>query len=94
LVAIVALAFYGYYSRGTVSQAEVSSQTGGSMVSRVEVAPQHSDSIVSSAFQCDGRKYCSQMTSCDEATFFLRNCPSVEMDGNRDGVPCEQQWCN
>jgi len=33
------------------------------------------------------------MTSCDEATYFLRNCPGVEMDGNRDGVPCEQQWC-
>jgi cold shock CspA family protein len=48
----------------------------------------------SSSFQCDGRTYCSQMTSCDEATFFLRNCPNVKMDGNHDGVPCEQQWCN
>jgi len=45
------------------------------------------------AFRCDGRKYCSQMTSCAEATFFLKNCPGVEMDGDHDGVPCEQQWC-
>ena len=44
-------------------------------------------------FQCDGRKYCSQMTSCKEATLFLKNCPGMEMDGNHDGVPCEQQWC-
>jgi len=44
-------------------------------------------------FQCDGRKYCSQMTSCKEAKLFLKNCPGVEMDGNHDGVPCEQQWC-
>ena len=44
-------------------------------------------------FSCDGRKYCSQMTSCAEATYFLRNCPGVKMDGNNDGVPCEQQWC-
>jgi len=22
-----------------------------------------------------------------------RNCPGVKMDGNNDGVPCEQQWC-
>lgn len=44
-------------------------------------------------FQCDGRTYCSQMKSCAEATFFLKNCPGVEMDGDRDGVPCEQQWC-
>jgi len=33
------------------------------------------------------------MTSCAEAKFFLKNCPGVEMDGNHDGVPCEQQWC-
>lgn len=44
-------------------------------------------------FSCDGRTYCSQMTSCAEATFFLKNCPGVKMDGNNDGVPCEQQWC-
>jgi hypothetical protein len=44
-------------------------------------------------FKCDGRTYCSQMTSCEEATFFLRNCPNVKMDGNNDGVPCEKQWC-
>jgi hypothetical protein len=50
--------------------------------------------INSGNFSCDGRIYCSQMTSCEEATFFLRNCPNVEMDGNNDGVPCEKQWCN
>jgi hypothetical protein len=45
-------------------------------------------------FHCDGRVYCSQMTSCAEATFFLENCPGVKMDGGaHDGVPCERQWC-
>jgi|SRR6185436_6268663 hypothetical protein len=44
-------------------------------------------------YQCDGRVYCSQMTSCDEAMFFLHNCPGVKMDGEGDGVPCEKQWC-
>lgn len=47
----------------------------------------------SQTFRCDGRTYCSQMTSCAEATYFLKNCPGVKMDGNNDGVPCEQQWC-
>jgi cold shock CspA family protein len=47
----------------------------------------------SSSFRCDGRTHCSQMTSCAEATFFLRNCPDVKMDGNHDGTPCEEQWC-
>jgi len=44
-------------------------------------------------FRCDGRTYCSQMSSCAEATFFLKNCPGVKMDGNNDGIPCEKQWC-
>lgn len=46
------------------------------------------------SFQCDGRTMCSQMRSCAEATYFLRHCPNTKMDGNHDGEPCEQQWCN
>lgn len=45
------------------------------------------------AFRCDGRQFCSQMTSCAEANYFLTHCPDVHMDGNGDGVPCERQWC-
>lgn len=45
-------------------------------------------------FRCDGRVYCSQMTSCAEAKYFLANCPGVKMDGDRDGTPCETQWCS
>ena len=42
-------------------------------------------------FKCDGRQYCSQMTSRAEAEFFIRNCPNTKMDGDgdRDGIPCE-----
>ena len=46
-----------------------------------------------SRYQCDGRVYCSQMTSCEEATWFLQHCPGTKMDGEGDGVPCERQWC-
>jgi hypothetical protein len=49
---------------------------------------------VSVQFRCDGRTRCSHMTSCEEAKFFLRNCPGTQMDGDNDGIPCEQQWCN
>ena len=48
---------------------------------------------VSAQYRCDGRTRCSQMTSCDEAKFFLRTCPGTQMDGDSDGIPCEQQWC-
>jgi Excalibur calcium-binding domain len=46
------------------------------------------------AFRCDGRTHCSQMKSCAEAKYFLAQCPGVKMDGDRNGIPCEQQWCN
>jgi hypothetical protein len=46
-----------------------------------------------SRFTCDGRTHCSQMTSCEEATWFINHCPGTKMDGNNDGVPCESQWC-
>lgn len=45
-------------------------------------------------FSCDGRTHCSQMTSCAEARYFLRHCPGTQMDGDQDGEPCEQQWCD
>jgi hypothetical protein len=44
-------------------------------------------------YACDGRVYCSQMTSCDEAKYFLAHCPGVKMDGDGDGIPCERQFC-
>ena len=45
-------------------------------------------------FRCDGRIYCSQMTSCAEARYFLKHCRDTRMDGDGDGVPCEDQWCS
>jgi hypothetical protein len=46
-----------------------------------------------SEFECEGKRYCSEMTSCEEARFYLKNCPDVEIDGDGDGIPCESQWC-
>lgn len=56
-------------------------------------APLATDAGGSASFRCDGRIHCSQMTSCAEATWFINHCPGTKMDGNNDGVPCEQQWC-
>lgn len=48
-----------------------------------------SPNIQNQRFTCDGRQHCSQMRSRAEAEFFVRNCPNTKMDGDRDGVPCE-----
>jgi cold shock CspA family protein len=41
-------------------------------------------------YKCEGKRYCSEMT-CEEARFYVNNCPNVEIDGDGDGKPCEQQ---
>jgi len=45
-------------------------------------------------FSCEGKTHCSNMESCDEAKFYLANCPNVQIDGDNDGSPCESQLCN
>jgi hypothetical protein len=72
--------------------------TGGSVLPRPESPPAGKlaaapPAAPSPRFKCDGRRYCAQMTSCAEATYFLAHCPGVQMDGDGDGVPCESQWC-
>lgn len=40
-------------------------------------------------FTCAGKTKCGQMTSCQEAYFYLNNCGLSRLDGDDDGVPCE-----
>jgi len=77
---------YGQYQRRHPAQ-EVE------VIHAAEQSSPFREIAATNSFRCDGRTYCSQMTSCAEASFFLKNCPGVKMDGNNDGVPCEQQWC-
>ena len=39
--------------------------------------------------QCGSKRYCREMTSCEEAKFYLWQCGRSSLDGNNDGVPCE-----
>lgn len=50
--------------------------------------------VLTSRYTCDGRQHCSEMSSCEEATFFIEHCPDTKMDGDHDGIPCERQFCN
>ena len=43
-----------------------------------------------SGYKCEGKRYCSEMT-CEEARFYVKNCPDVEIDGDGDGKPCEDK---
>lgn len=80
---VAAIGAYGYARFGSPVTSYVSA-TERPAVSAPSTSP----------FNCDGRTMCSQMTSCAEATYFLQHCPNTRMDGDGDGEPCEQQWCN
>jgi cold shock CspA family protein len=86
LLALGVVGFNQYQKRAIVSPSQSKPLT-----SRSE--PATLPATGTQGFKCDGRTHCSQMTSCAEAKFFLKNCPGTQMDGNNDGTPCEQQWC-
>ena len=51
--------------------------------------PSNSTRVAASGFSCGGKRYCKQMTSCEEAQFYLRQCGVSRLDGDHDGVACE-----
>lgn len=80
---------FGVYRYQAVSSGFVPKSSSASSASWDSSASSNS-----SVFKCDGRKHCSQMSSCKEAKYFLNNCPGTLMDGDNDGIPCEQDLCN
>lgn len=38
---------------------------------------------------CSGKRYCREVSSCEEANFYLRQCGVSSLDGDGDGRPCE-----
>ena len=88
ILIVLGLGWYGNQKYRT-NQQKLLSDTSETIVANSE--PDASSN--SSQFKCDGRTHCSQMISCEEATFFINNCPGTKMDGNQDGIPCERQWC-
>jgi len=93
LVILIAIGSWNYYEKQSVSNiAEVSASPVGEASASSEKAGFAEPLAKPSAprtFSCDGRVYCSDMTSREEAEYFTRNCPGTKMDGDHDGNPCE-----
>ena len=90
LTVVIFAAVWGVYSRHRVHTPRPSVATSAPQSAGSEADTSQSQG---SLFHCDGRTYCSQMTSCEEAKYFLAHCPNVKMDGDHNGIPCERQWC-
>ena len=88
---VFALVSYGFYSFFYSNKKFTSSvRKEQSMIVPLKQRAQD----YSAKFSCQGKVYCSQMSSCQEAKFYIKNCEGTKIDGDNDGVPCEKQWCN
>lgn len=94
-LALLSLSVIGYvgYTKLTSHRSANDSSADRSLSASAPRAAAIPREVTAAPFHCDGRKYCSQMTSCAEATYFVKQCPTTQMDGDGDGVPCESQWC-
>lgn len=79
LLVVAAVSIYGKFANQNVS----GSQQGLPIAEPSESTQQ---------FQCQGKVHCSEMASYEEAAYYLQNCPGTKMDGDNDGIPCEQQF--
>ncbi len=89
-ISIAAITYFGYqqFNRFRLENAEPIE-----VQQLVQPPLQKSQPDTSSNYKCDGRTYCSQMSSCAEAKYFISHCPNTKMDGNHDGTPCQEQHC-
>ena len=93
LVFLVSVSFFFYNKLTKEKDFPVISNSSLISTPEEEIYFSSEEDVYKVEYNCDGRMYCSEMVSCEEATYFQRNCPGTKMDGNGDGVPCERQWC-
>lgn len=55
------------------------------------IQPQQAPSVnKTESMKCGTKTVCRQMSSCDEAKFYLNVCGVSSLDGNSDGIPCSK----
>ncbi|KGQ66578.1 excalibur calcium-binding domain-containing protein [Gallibacterium anatis] len=46
--------------------------------------------VAKQEYSCDdGKRYCKEMRTCEEAKYHLEQCGLSRLDRDKDGVPCE-----
>ncbi|WP_088210128.1 excalibur calcium-binding domain-containing protein [Shewanella sp. Shew256] len=94
LLLIFGIGIFGFkkYTEFEIAQAPNNTEIETTPLYEPQTQPQ---SAPQAQFRCEaGKTHCSHMSSCAEATFYIKNCPNTQMDGDGDGIPCERQWCS
>ncbi|WP_019520375.1 cold shock domain-containing protein [Faucicola boevrei] len=93
IIGVFVLVSIGYFVYGNfIKSTEPEFTPIQTVVSTPIQKPAQTISKPKKSYVCDGRQHCSQMTSKEEAQYFLKHCPDVKMDGDRDGDACEDQF--
>ncbi len=89
LVALLAIAAWTGYQHSNAPTQATSPASAETVAAGAMAQATRTPGAPVERFACDGRQYCSQMTSRAEAEYFVRHCPDTRMDGDADGEPCE-----
>lgn len=90
-IGLIIVATLGYILYGAYHRYQLASQPENTAIQSV-IPDIPAITQPSVQFSCDGRQHCSQMHSYDEAVYFINHCPNTKMDGDHDGIPCEEQF--
>ncbi|MFH0952496.1 MAG: hypothetical protein V1838_04970 [Patescibacteria group bacterium] len=101
LVAAAVIALTGFFWGGSIGGDPVINNYLSPVVDSGTVLGEETESVESAApiepgpvtesgFACYCGKTCSDIDTCDEAFFQLRNCGCTGLDPDGDGVPCEE----
>lgn len=75
--------------RVSTFQRRLAKQTQGKPLPPLFDSPPSTGAPPPENFSCSSAKrYCRDMDSCAEATFYLKECGRKRLDGNRDGIAC------
>ena len=94
LIVLVAWFAYGKYMESVAQHSIEVDKDKAERKGAARIATGEQPLLYASDFKCDGRNTCAQMRTCEEAKFFLKNCSTVRMDNNSDGIPCETGVCS
>ncbi|MCP4353874.1 MAG: cold shock domain-containing protein [Desulfobacterales bacterium] len=93
VIFLLVLGIFAFYNKNTIKNIIIEAKSSLSTYP-LPKTKEKSAEYEEIDYSCDGKVYCSEMTSCEEAEFYLKNCPETKIDGDGDGIPCESQWCN
>ena len=96
IIWILVLAALGWYAWGKYQdyeRAQHEAELADRVVKKKAAPAANAAEPRVSFFTCDGRTACKQMTSCEEAKYFVRTCPGFSSGVFGEETSCEEQWC-